>query len=223
MSPTPVQDFFAALDPKLRLRLQIDCPQRKLSRGSHLFLPGDPCDGLCVVLSGRLKLSRLQDSGRELTLAMVEPGELCGLECFEGLQERETSAQAMEDSRVLMISRGRLERLLIEQPELSLALVQLLGGSLRASQQVIERLLLKDVKARLAALLLDLARRCGQPAEDGIRLRARITHQEMAALIGSTRETTTATLNQFRRKRLIAVDRRQITIAAPDGLQRLAS
>jgi CRP/FNR family transcriptional regulator len=223
MSPIPVQDFLGALSPKQRMHLSLDCPQRTLRRGSYLFMPGDPCDGLCVVLSGRLKLSRLQESGRELTLGMVEAGEFCGLECLVGLLEREASAQAMEDSRVMLISRARLQQLLAEQPALSLALVQLLGDKLRASQQVIERLLLKDVKARLAALLLDLARRCGEPAENGIQLRTRITHQELAGLIGSTRETTTATLNQFRRKRLIAVEGRQITIAAMDGLQRLAS
>jgi CRP/FNR family cyclic AMP-dependent transcriptional regulator len=223
MSATPRQDFLGVLDPKQRLRLSLDCPQRTLRRGSYLFLPGEPCDGLCIILTGRLKLSRIQESGRELTLGMVEAGELCGLECLQGLTERESSAQAMEDSRVMLIGRARLQKLLAEHPELSMALVAALGEKLRASQQVIERLLLKDVKARLAALLLDLASRCGQPAEDGIRLRARITHQELAGLIGSTRETTTATLNQFRRKRLIAVDRRQITIAAVDGLQRLAS
>ena len=223
MSATPRQDFLGVLLPKQRLRLSLDCPQRNLRRGSYLFQPGEPCEGLFVVLSGRVKLSRIQESGRELTLGMVEAGDLCGLECLQGLGEREASAQAMEDSRVMLIGHACLAQLLADRPELSMALVAILGDKLRASQQVIERLLLKDVKARLAALLLDLASRCGQPAEDGIRLHARITHQELAGLIGSTRETTTATLNQFRRKRLIAVDRRQITIAAVDGLQRLAS
>ncbi|TFG86248.1 MAG: Crp/Fnr family transcriptional regulator, partial [Gemmatimonadales bacterium] len=185
MSATPRQDFLGVLDPKQRLRLSLDCPQPNLRRGSYLFLPGEPCEGLCVVLSGRLKLSRIQESGRELTLGMVEAGELCGLECLQGLSEREASAQAMEDSRVMLIGRARLQQLLADHPGLSMALVAILGDKLRASQQVIERLLLKDVKARLAALLLDLASRSGQPAADGVRLRGRITHQELAGLIGS--------------------------------------
>lgn len=223
MTRTTNTGFLSALTAKQRLKLSMDSPQRGLARNAFLYMPGDDCEGVYVVVSGRIKISRLQESGRELTLGMVEAGEIFGIECIQGLKNRESTAQAMEDSRIMLISKDRLQELIREQPELSFVLIQLMGQKLRASQQVIERLLLKDVKARLAALLLDLARRCGQPAENGIRLAARITHQDLASLIGSTRETTTATLNQFKRSRLIDMERRQITIAAPDGLQRLAS
>ncbi len=222
MTRTTHNGFLAALTAKQRLKLSMDSPQRGLARGAFLYMPGDDCEGVYVVVSGRIKISRLQESGRESTLGMVEAGEIFGIECIQGLKSRESTAQAMEECRIMLISKERLQDLLREQPELSFVLLQVMGEKLRSSQQVIERLLLKDVKARLAALLLDLARRCGQPADNGIRLAARITHQDLASLIGSTRETTTATLNQFKRSRLIDMERRQITIAAPDGLQRLA-
>lgn len=222
MTPKTPKGFLGALSPKQRLKLSMDSPQRSLRRGAFLYMPGDPCTGVYVVVSGRIKMSRLQESGRELALGMVEAGELFGMECIQGQEQRDASAQAMEDCRIMLISKERLQALLHEQPELSFVLLRLLGDKLADSQQVIQRLLLKDVKSRLAALLLDLATRCGQPADNGVRLAARITHQDLANLIGSTRETTTATLNQFKRKRLIDMERRQITIAAMDGLQRLA-
>jgi CRP/FNR family transcriptional regulator, cyclic AMP receptor protein len=222
MTPPPANGFLGALTAKQRLQLSMDSPQRGLARGAFLFMPGDECAGVYIVVAGRIKISRTQENGRELTLGMVEAGELFGLECLQGLAERETAAQAMEDCRIMLISEGRMQGLLREQPELSIVLIGLMGQKLRSSEQVIERLLLKDVKARLAALLLDLAARCGEPAERGILLAARITHQELANLIGSTRETTTATLNQFKRNRLIDMECRRITIAAPSGLERLA-
>ncbi len=222
MTPPPVNGFLGALTAKQRLQLSMDSPQRGLARGTFLYMPGDECEGVYVVVSGRIKISRTQENGREMTLGMVEAGELLGLECLQGLLGREAAAQAMEDCRIMLISEERMQGLLREQPELSFVLIGLMGQKLRSSEQVIERLLLKDVKARLAALLLDLATRCGQPAERGILLAARITHQELANLIGSTRETTTATLNQFKRNRLINMECRQITIAAPAGLERLA-
>ena len=115
MSQTSSTDFLHMLTPKQRLRLSMDCPQHTLRRGGYLFMPGDPCNGVFIVMSGRVKLSRVQESGRELALGMVEPGEIFGLECFQGVSERESSAQAMEDSRVMLISRDRLQALLAEK------------------------------------------------------------------------------------------------------------
>lgn len=214
--------FLSALSAKQRLKLSLNSPQRSLRRGAYLYMSGDESEQLYVLQSGRIKLSRIQESGREVTLAILEHGEIFGLEWLQGHELRESYAQAMEDSRVIAVSREQVQNLLRERPELGLILLRILSEKLRDTQSIVERLLLKDVKARLASLLLDLARRSGIPEENGIRLGTRITHQDLANLIGSTRETTTAMLNQFKRSRLIDVRRRQITIAAWDGLQKLA-
>ncbi len=224
MSENPVRTrFLSALNPKQRLKLSMDSPQRTLRRGAYLYMPGDESEHLYILQTGRIKISRIQESGREVTLGIVEAGDIFGLDWLQGQELRESYAQAMEDSRVIAVNRERVQLLLKEQPGLGLVLLRILSEKLRDTQTIVERLLLKDVKARLASLLLDLARRCGVPEENGIRLGTRITHQDMASLIGSTRETTTAMLNQFKRSHLIDVERRQITISAWDGLEKLAS
>ncbi|MCP4546490.1 MAG: Crp/Fnr family transcriptional regulator [bacterium] len=215
--------FIGALSVKQRLQLSMEAPRRTCTRGAYLYLEGADCSGLFILQRGRIKLSRLQDSGREITISIIEEGDIFGLECLEGSEFREANAQAMEDCQIVAISHERMRNLLDDQPRLGMVLLRIMSEKLRDSRQVIQRLLLKDVKARLASLLLELAERSGIPEEDGIRLGGKITHQDLANLIGSTRETTTATLNQFKRHQLIDVRERQITISAWDGLAKLAS
>ncbi len=215
--------FLSVLSAKQRLKLTMESPQRGLARGEFLYLPGDEANRVYILVSGRIKLTRIQENGRENPLEILETGDLLGLEWLQGQEQRVDYAQAMEPCRVIAISPERLQLLMEEQPDLHMILLRIMGEKLRDSHSAIERLLLKDVKARLASLLLDLAERCGIEVENGVRLATRITHQDMANLIGSTRETTTATLNQFKRSHLIEVQSREITIAAWDGLEKLAS
>jgi CRP/FNR family transcriptional regulator, cyclic AMP receptor protein len=215
--------FLGALSVKQRLGLSLECPALTLRRGSYLYLQGDEVTGLFILQSGRLKLSCLQENGKESTMAILEPGDILGLEWLQGEQTREYCTQALESCRVIAVSQERITALLEQRPDLGFVLARIMGEKLRESQQSVERLLRKDVKARLASLLLDLARRSGVPDPNGVRLASRITHQDLAALIGSTRETTTAMLGLFRRNRLIRVEQRLITIAAWDGLEALAS
>ena len=215
--------FLSALSDKQRLKLTMESPQRSLAKGAFLYLPGDGAAMVYILVSGRIKITRIQESGRENPLEILEAGELFGMEWIQGRELREDYAQAMETCRVIAVSPERLQALLADRPELHLTLLRIMGEKLRDSQTAVERLMLKDVKARLASLLLDLADRCGIEADNGVRLATRITHQDMANLIGSTRETTTAMLNQFKRCNLIRVQKREITISAWDSLERLAS
>lgn len=214
--------FLGALSAKQRLQLSLESPRREIRRGAYLYWEGDEAPGIYILQQGRVKLSRTLESGREVTIAIIEPGDIFGLECLEGIDARDCSAQVMENSQVVSIGRERIHILLAERPCISLILFRIMSEKLRESQQVIGRLLLKDVKARLASLLLDLARRSGVAEENGVRLNSKITHQDLANLIGSTRETTTATLNQFKRHNLIDVRERRITISAWEGLEKLA-
>jgi len=224
MSPEhPRTCFLSALNPKQRMKLSLSSPRLAVRRGAYLYLAGDEAESLYILQSGRIKISRVQCNGRESALGILDSGELFGLEGLRGFKSRDSCARALDESRVIAIDREKLQALVQEQPELSLLLIRILSEQLMDSQRVIERLLLKDVKARLASLLLDLALRCGIPAENGVRLGAHITHQDMANLIGSTRETTTAVLNQFKRSHLIQMQRREITLTAWEDLRQLAS
>lgn len=186
-----------------------------------LYLPGDPGDNVFLLKSGRVKVSQISEDGKEFTLAILEPGEIFGeLEVFEGTQ-RDTMAEALEDTSICVIKKRDFEELLKKRPDLTLRLTKMIGLRLRRLESRITDLVFKDVPSRLAHLLLRLSGEFGVRDGAAIRLTIGITHQQMANLIGSTRETVTAILGDFKRQGLISLDERRVVILREKELEHL--
>jgi CRP/FNR family transcriptional regulator len=195
---------------------------RRVDRGGFVYRFGDAADPLYLVESGLVKLALCSASGRDLTLGLYGPGEIFGEEAVFENAERISSAIAVESSVLIAIPGHVVHRLLERDSEVSAFLMRLLATRVRDSVSQIEKLAWSPVPARLAEALLRLASRAGVSDAVGTRVDITITHQELANLIGSTRETTTATLNEFRRRGLIEFVRRQIVLLRPDLLSSLA-
>ena len=135
---------------------------------------------------------------------------------------REEMAEAMENALITEIERGEFERILQKEPLIGYRLTKIVAQRRREVENKIEQLIFKDVNAKLAELLLRLAVEYGIEDSRGTLVSLKITHQEMANLIGSTRETVSLTLSQFKRKGLIATDGRKVILADRDGLRALA-
>ncbi len=215
--------MLGALSPKQQLKLSLESPSRNINKREQIYLPGEDADYIYVIQSGRVKLSRCSDCGKEVILSIMGPGEVFGLESLLGHSDRRAQAVAIEGGRLLALRRDRFQAMILENPELLMTLLRIVNERLWDSRDNLSRLVFSDVKSRLAALLLNLARSEGKVCGNEIRLEAPITHQELANLIGSTRETTTATLNQFKRAQLIQFDRRRIVISGLGGLEALAA
>ncbi|MFN0152700.1 MAG: Crp/Fnr family transcriptional regulator [bacterium] len=196
--------------------------RRRISRGGYVYRFGEAADPLYIVESGLIKLAVCSTSGRDLTLGLYGAGEIFGEETVFEDSHRVSFAIAVETSTLLAIPRPRVHELLIRDASVSAFLTRLLARRVAESARQIEKLAWSPVPARLAEALLRLARRAGVADPAGTRVDLRITHQEIANLIGSTRETTTATLNDFRRRGLIEFVRRQIVLLRPDLLSSLA-
>ncbi len=195
---------------------------RRFSRGGYVYRFGEDADPLYIVESGLIKLTLCSTSGRDLTLCLYGAGEIFGEETVFEDSQRVSYAVAVEPSTLLAIPRHRVHELLVRDANVSAFLTRLLASRVAESVRQIEKLAWSPVPARLAEALLRLARRAGVSDPAGTRVDLRITHQELANLIGSTRETTTATLNDFRRRGLIEFVRRQIVLLRPDVLSTLA-
>ena len=181
-------------------------------RRQPIYLPGDNPDSVYMLKTGRVKISRISEEGKELTLGILEPGEVFGeLEVLDG-SLRDTIAEALEDATICVIRREDFEKVLKKNPDLTIRLTKLIGFRLKKIESRIEDLVFRDVPVRLARLLLSLSEEFGKQEDRGVRLALRITHQEIANLIGSTRETVSATLNDFKRQGLIQLDHRSITL-----------
>ncbi|MBI5480344.1 MAG: Crp/Fnr family transcriptional regulator [Deltaproteobacteria bacterium] len=214
--------LFQDLGPEAMSRLAETVQIAEIRRRQVIYLPGDPGRTVYFVNGGRVKISKVTRDGKELTLAYRGPGELFGeIALVEG-GPREEMAEAMENALLTEMERGDFERLIQTQPLLGLRLARLLTQRRRDIENKIENLVFKDVNSKLAELLIRLANDFGVDDARGTLVALKITHQEMANLIGSTRETVSLTLSQFTRTGLIRTDGRKVIVADREGLKALA-
>jgi CRP-like cAMP-binding protein len=186
-----------------------------------LYLPGDPSSNVYLLKKGRVKIANTASSGKEVTFDILEAGEVFGeLDVLEDAP-RSTSAEALDDALICVIPRKDFDQYLAMHPTVMFKLTKLIGLRLKKIQSRVEDLVFRDVPARLAHLLVELSKTDGVADTQGIRLKVKLTHQEMANLIGCSRETVSTTMGQFRDDGLIQVDGRTITILNEKGLSRL--
>ena len=195
---------------------------KEIRRRQVVYLPGDPGDSVYFVNGGRLKVSKVTRDGKELTLAYRVPGEIFGELCLIDGSPREEMAEAMENALISVIERGLFEAILQREAPMGARLVKVVAQRRRDVENKIEQLIFKDVNAKLAELLLRLGDEYGIEDARGTLISLKITHQEMANLIGSTRETVSLTLSQFKRRGFIHTDGRKVILADRDGLRALA-
>jgi CRP-like cAMP-binding protein len=195
---------------------------REIRRRQVVYLPGDPGDSVYFVNGGRLKVSKVTRDGKELTLAYRVPGEIFGELCLIEGGPREEMSEAMENSLISVVDRALFDQILTKEGLISSRLVKVVAQRRREVENKIEQLIFKDVNAKLAELLLRLGDEYGIEDARGVLVSLKITHQEMANLIGSTRETVSLTLSQFKRRGFIHTEGRKVILADRDGLRALA-
>jgi len=194
---------------------------REYARGQVIVGPDPKPDLIYVVLGGRVKLSTYVPDGRAQVLALLEPGALFG-EFAPGEPSVPVWAEAFDHVVIGVVHRSLLEDILRSAPEIGMQVIRALAHRLRAAEQEIHDLALWDIRGRLASLLARLAEVYGEPHDRGIRLSLRLTHRDLASMIGTTRETTTSLISRFRDEGLLAVERRMLIIVALDRLRALA-
>jgi CRP-like cAMP-binding protein len=211
---------FAGVDESEMQQIARRSTMREFARGRVLLRPDQAQEMVYLIKEGRVKVSRYSPDGREQILALLEAGDLVG----ELTLVRETEpvhVEAFEDTLICELSRQDFLSLLRRQPEVMLHVMKVLAARLRVAQEEIADLVFRDVTGRLASLLLRLAEAYGERDGSSLRLTLRLTHHDIASMIGATRETVTSALGRFRDARLIVTEQRYIVIRNPDGLRRL--
>jgi CRP-like cAMP-binding protein len=187
-----------------------------------IYLPGDRAQGVHFLTSGRIKISKVTRDGKELTLAYRSEGDFFGEPCLLDGGPREEMAEAMDASTTVEVPRELLDTLLKSDGGAAYKFARALIARRKDLETRVEQLIFKDVGAKLAELLLNLGQEHGISDARGTVVGLKITHQEMANLIGSTRETVSLTLSQFKRKGLIQTEGRRVILADQEGLRALA-
>ena len=186
--------------------------ERKFKRETIIFHENEPGNYFYIIKAGRVKVYKLSEDGRELIIGIFgDSGVFGDVPVFDG-GPYPASAAAMTDTIVWAISRADFEKLVTAHPEISLKLIRVLGRRLRQAHNVLRGMALKNVPQRMAILLLNLKEEYGRETRDGILLELPLSRQDMAELIGVSRETATRELSKLAKTGTIIIDGRNITI-----------
>jgi CRP-like cAMP-binding protein len=205
------------LDPAWREVLLAQAKRTPLARNDVLYTPGDPARSVYFVLAGRVKVVRTLATGGEAIVALRKPGDIVGEYGWMSREaRRETSAIALDPGEVAVLDAGRFERLLLADVLISSAFARGVARRLDALEIELTELAGKSVPGRLVDLLGRLAYEHGERDDDGhLRIGINLTHQDLADLIGTSRETLTRELNVLADVGLIRVAPRAIVLIQP--------
>jgi len=212
-------ELFNQVSPEDLAWLESKSSMKKFKRGESVYMPKDSSDGILLVATGRVKICHVTPEGKQSILGFVDPGEIFGELALLDNGQRENSAQAAEKTTLVMIPRSELLSVVQKYPSIVLGVTKLIGMRRQRVERRLRNLLFRSNRDRLIHLLLELAEKYGQPGENGIQLQIRLSHQEMASIIGSTRETVTVVLGQLQSEKLLTIARRRILL---HSLERLA-
>jgi CRP-like cAMP-binding protein len=215
--------LFAALDDDGASALRASMTQTTVGRGEVVFAEGELGDRLFVIVEGKVKLGQTSADGREQVMAILGPGGMFGeLSLFDPGQ-RTSTATAVTDAVLLGLGQSDLRPWLTGRPEVAEALLRALAQRLRRTNEAMADLVFSDVPGRVAKALLDLAAKFGLPQEDGSLLVAHdLTQEELAQLVGASRETVNKSLADFAHRGWLRIEARSVVLLDVERLSRRA-
>jgi CRP/FNR family transcriptional regulator, cyclic AMP receptor protein len=194
----------------------------RLDRGERLFSEGDKGDRLYIILSGKIKLTKAAPDGRENLLSVHGPGEMFGeLSLFDPVP-RTSSATAITTAELAGLAHDDMRTFLATRPGVAIHLLQALAQRLRRINEVKADLVFTDVPGRVAKALLDLAERFGVPTPEGMQVNHDLTQEELAQLVGASRETVNKALADFAARGWIQLAAKSVLINDTDRLRKRA-
>ncbi|HHW09072.1 MAG TPA: Crp/Fnr family transcriptional regulator [Firmicutes bacterium] len=194
---------------------------QKYRRGDIIFFEEDPGDALHVVISGIVRIYRLADDGREKTLAYVTSGEFFGEMALLDGGARSAVAEALEPTETLVIYGSDFTGVLANHPRISLEIIKVLCRRLRQTNAQLMNIIFRDARNRVISSLLELATNYGSPSGSRTRIDLKLTHQEMANLVGTARETISRILAELQDEGLLHLDEKRMIVVDTRRLRTL--
>jgi CRP-like cAMP-binding protein len=210
--------LFTALDEAASASLRAQMDLVKISKGSVLFAEGADGDHLYVIVEGKLKLGTSSGDGRENLLSILGPGEMFGELSLFDPGPRTSTATAVTDAKLLSLGQAKLLPWLRENPDVALHLLARLAQRLRRTNEAVGDLVFSDVPGRVAKALIDLGERFGKKTDEGLYVHHDLTQEELAQLVGASRETVNKALADFAGRNWLKLDGRAVLITDLDRL-----
>lgn len=199
------------------------CPKKSASseaykpksykKGEFIYFPNDASDTIYFIHQGKVKIGSYSDDGKEILKALLTPGELFGEMALIGEDKRNDFAQAVEnDTQLCPLSLSEMESILLDNKELNIKITKIIGLRLRKIERRLEALVFKDARTRIVDFIREMGLERGQKVGFETLIRNPLTHQDMANLTGTSRQTVTTVLNELKDKNVLTFDRRRILV-----------
>jgi len=193
--------------------------ERTYKKNSNIFFEGDPGDGVYFIKAGQVKVIKTSEEGGEQILHLLGPGDIFGeVVLFDG-SDFPATAQAVVDSQIGMIRNWDMDVFIRANPEVALKLLKVMSHRLRDAQIKIKNLALQDTLRRTVGMLLHLAQEHGKRTAEGIEINLPLSRQELANMVGTSRETVTRILSRLNKEGLIVLEKQKIIILDEEELQ----
>jgi CRP/FNR family cyclic AMP-dependent transcriptional regulator len=211
--------IFQGLQPSAVAALARQLEPVSFPRGRTVFIEGEPGDTLYIIISGKVKIGRKNVDGRESLITLMGPSDMFGELAIFDPGPRTSTVTALTDVSSVSMNRAALRSWITDEPEIAEQLLRVLARRLRRTNDNLSDLIFTDVPGRVAKQLLYLAQRFGSREGNSLRVNHELTQEEIAQLVGSSRETVNKALADFTQRGWIRVQGKSILI---DNAERLA-
>ena len=215
-------NFFSSLSETTLKEISRLFVEEKYQRDDYIFFEGDAPEWFYVVKEGKVKLVKHSDTGKDVILQVFAPGDMFGEVSLFDRKPYAASAQAMEPSTILKLSRKDFFLLFGRHPFVATEMIMELGRRLREAHATIKSLAVERVEQRIAHILLKLADKLGIPDNGGIRINLSLTRQDLADMAGTTVETTIRIMSRFTKSKIVKPVNGKILILTPQTLRRIS-
>jgi CRP-like cAMP-binding protein len=206
-------DIFSGLSPELTEQLVRSLNSISLKKNTLIFGKDSEGDGLYIIRSGQVKVVLQNEDGKEIILATFQPGDFFGEMSLLDGRPRSANVFTTQNTQLLVLSRQSLFQHIEQYPTTGLKILMEMSSRLRRADEVIGNLVMLDAYGRVARVLIDLSEQQGEVTEEGILIKERPTQQDMASMIGTTRETVSRILSDFQKRGLLSTEGKTILLS----------
>ena len=210
--------LFEQLSTDQLTHLENNARVRTFPKNVNVYPPSDASETVFVLLRGRVRICTYTHEGKQAILAFIEPGEMFGELSLTHSEGYEDHAETMLPSTVALIPKANFERLLADNPPFSMGITKIISWRLLRIERRLRSLLFRSNRDRVVQLMLDLVEQYGSRVEGGTLIDIRLSHQDLANLIGCTRESVTMVLGELQSQRYLKIGRQRIVIVDPRKL-----
>jgi CRP/FNR family transcriptional regulator, cyclic AMP receptor protein len=212
-------NLFSAMPPEMAEQMSKMVTDTAVEKGSFIYLNDQPSASIYFLKEGRVKVSSTAEDGREIIKAIIYPGEMFGEMAMLGKSTHDDFAVALDDAIICSVPASAVSNMVMMMPALGLAINASIGKKMLKLERRLESLVFKDARTRIIELILSMTKEHGENRGNQILIKHNLTHQDLANLTATSRQTVTTLLNELKEQGVIEMERKKIFVLKIQALE----